>query len=326
MVKIFPSWLIVLAGAVLIPGHVTAGGTPEERPEYPLEIVATTGMIGDLVAHVVGEVGTVQVLMGSEVDPHLYRPTRADIGRMQNADIIFYNGLMLEGRMGDTLVQLARQKPVYAVSELVDENRFRLHDDYEEAYDPHLWMDVALWRDAVQVVVQALSEVDPTHADGFQSRGAAYAARLDELDAYIREIMASIPAGRRYLVTAHDAFGYFGDAYDIEVIGVQGMNTESEAGLEDINSLVRFIVEREISAVFAETTVPDRALGAVIEGAAAQDHRVVIGGELYSDAMGPTDTYEGTYIGMLDHNATTIVRALGGEAPTGGWNNRLSDN
>lgn len=228
--------------------------------------------------------------------------------------------------MGDTLVQLAREKPVYAVSELVDENRFRLHDDYEEAYDPHLWMDVALWRDAVQVVVQALSEVDPTHADDFQSRGEAYAARLDELDAYIQEIMASIPAERRYLVTAHDAFGYFGDAYDIEVIGVQGMNTESEAGLEDINSLVRFIVEREISAVFAETTVPDRALGAVIEGAAAQDHRVVVGGELYSDAMGPTGTYEGTYLGMLDHNATTIVRALGGEAPAGGWNNRLSDN
>ncbi len=316
---------VLLVFALLIPVPVAAGGTAEERPEYPRMIVATTGMIGDIVSYVAGDLGTVQVLMGSEVDPHLYRPTRADIGRMQNADIILYNGLMLEGRMGDTLVQLARQRPVYAVSELVDESLFREHDDYEEAYDPHLWMDVSLWMDAVQVVVTALSETDPSNADAYQARGDEYAERLAELDEYIREIMSSIPTGNRYLVTAHDAFGYFGDAYDIEVIGVQGMNTESEAGLEDINSLVRFIVEREISAVFAETTVPDRALGAVIEGAASNGHEVVVGGELYSDAMGPTGTYEGTYLGMLDHNATTIVRALGGEAPAGGLHGRLSE-
>ncbi|MEX2443970.1 MAG: zinc ABC transporter substrate-binding protein [Alkalispirochaeta sp.] len=323
--KIISIPAVLLVFALLIPVPVAAGGSAEERPEYPRMIVATTGMIGDIVSYVAGDLGTVQVLMGSEVDPHLYRPTRADIGRMQNADIILYNGLMLEGRMGDTLVQLARQRPVYAVSELVDESLFREHDDYEEAYDPHLWMDVSLWMDAVQVVVTALSETDPPNADAYQSRGNEYAERLAELHEYIREIMSSIPIGNRYLVTAHDAFGYFGDAYDIEVIGVQGMNTESEAGLEDINSLVRFIVEREISAVFAETTVPDRALGAVIEGAASNGHEVVVGGELYSDAMGPTGTYEGTYLGMLDHNATTIVRALGGEAPAGGLHGRLSE-
>lgn len=317
--------VLLLLWATVIPAHITAGGTAEERPEYPLTIVATTGMIGDIATHVAGELGSVQVLMGAEVDPHLYRPTRADIGRMQTADVILYNGLMLEGRMGDTLVQLARQRPVYAVSELVDENLFREHDDYEQAYDPHLWMDVSLWMDAVQVVVTALSETDPANADAYQDRGDEYAARLAELEAYIQEIMSSIPADRRYLVTAHDAFGYFGDAYDIEVIGVQGMNTESEAGLEDINSLVRFIVDREISAVFAETTVPDRALGAVIEGAASHGHEVEVGGELYSDAMGPAGSYEGTYIGMLDHNATTIVRALGGDAPAGGLHGRRGE-
>ncbi|TVQ25855.1 MAG: manganese transporter [Spirochaetaceae bacterium] len=303
-----------------------AGGGRESPPagrEGQLNIVATTGMIGDVVRNVAGDLATVHTLMGEDIDPHLFRPTRADVARMQAADIIFYNGLLLEGRMGDSLVQIGRTKPVFAVSERVDESLLLDDEEYEEAFDPHLWMDVSLWMKAVDVVADALAEIDPRNAGSFRANATAYRAELETLDAYVRRIAATVPAERRVLITAHDAFGYFGNAYGFEVRGVQGMSTESEAGLDDVNSLVSFVVERGISAVFAETTVPDRALSAVIEGAAARQHRVEIGGELFSDAMGAPGTYEGTYIGMIDHNATTIVRALGGSAPERGLHGRL---
>ena len=306
---------------------VVFGGGRTENPRalsYPYSIVATTGMIGDAVRAVVGERAAVNSLMGEDVDPHLYRPTRADVARMQAADIIFYNGLMLEGRMGDTLVQLARTKPVYAVTERIDHGVLLDDEEYEEAFDPHLWMDVSLWMRVVDVIVDAVSELDPVYASGYRARADEYRAELERLDAYVRSIVATIPEGKRVLITAHDAFGYFGAAYGLEVLGVQGISTESEAGIEDINTLVRFVVENQIAAVFTETTVPDRALGAVIEGARARGHAVTIGGDLFSDAMGSSGTYEGTYIGMIDHNATTIVRALGGTAPERGMNGMLS--
>lgn len=298
---------------------------PTDQPRsYPISVVATTGMIADIAASVGGDRTNVHPLMGTDIDPHLYRPTRSDVARMQRADIIFYNGLMLEGRMGDTLVQMARTRPVFAVSEAVDESLLLEDDEYEEAFDPHLWMDVSLWMRAVDVVVNALSEFDPDGAAEYRANADAYLAQLEELDAYVHEIMASIPENRRILITAHDAFGYFGDAYGVEVLGVQGISTESEAGLEDVNRLVNYIVENDVRAVFAETTVPDRAMMAIIEGAAARGHRVELGGELYSDAMGAPGSYEGTYIGMIDHNATTVVRALGGTAPERGLHGRLS--
>ncbi|GAB6090267.1 metal ABC transporter solute-binding protein, Zn/Mn family [Spirochaeta dissipatitropha] len=306
--------------------NLSAAGRQEGNTDssYPIKIVATTGMIGDLVSAVGAEHVIVEVLMGEEVDPHLYRPTRADIARMQNADLIFYNGLNLEGRMGDTLVQLARNKPVHAVSELIEESYLLDDEEYENAYDPHLWMDVSLWIRALEVVESVLKDYDPAHSEDFSRNTTAYREQLQKLDSYIREISATIPMENRVLLTAHDAFGYFGAAYNIEVFGVQGMSTESEAGLDDINQLVRMVSDRKIKAVFAESTVPDRALQAVIEGAQARGHNLVLGGELFSDAMGPAGSYEGTYIGMMDHNASTIVRALGGQAPDRGWKNRLS--
>ncbi len=322
--------IVVILIGLYIAVTLLACGVEEESAEaaaaaeYPIDIVATTGMVGDIVRQVVAQNGNVHVLMGEEIDPHLYRPTRADIARMQRADIIFYNGLHLEGRMGDTLVQLARTRPVFAVTELVDEAILLEDQEYEAAFDPHLWMDVSLWMKAVEVVTAALSELDPAGADEYRNNADGYLAELEALDSYVREIMATIPRERRILITAHDAFGYFGEAYDIEVIGVQGMSTESEAGLEEINSLVDYIVDREITAVFAETTVPDRALMAVIEGAGARGQRVQIGGELFSDAMGSAGSYEGSYVGMIDHNATTIVRALGGSAPERGLHGKLS--
>lgn len=317
------SFVLILATATVAP----AGGRseqPETERTYPISIVATTGMIGDIVTHVAGDRASVVTLMGEEVDPHLYRPTRADVARLQSADIIFYNGLMLEGRMGDILVQVGRSRPVYAVTELIDQSALLEDDEYEEAWDPHLWMDVRLWMEAVGVAVRALSEQDPHNASEYRDNADRYRAELEDLDQYVRGIVATIPESRRVLITAHDAFGYFGAAYGLEEIGVQGISTESEAGLEDINSLVRFIVDQGVTAVFAETTVPDRALQAVIEGAADRGHHVTIGGELFSDAMGPAGTYEGTYIGMIDHNATTIVRALGGDAPERGFRGLLS--
>lgn len=319
--------VIVVVIALLGASRLLAGGAPEDAASgavYPIDIVATTGMVGDIVANVVGTKGSVFVLMDDEIDPHLFRPTRADVARMQKADLIFYNGLNLEGQMGDTLVQLARTRPVFAVTELIGESVLLDHEEYDGAFDPHLWMDVALWMEAVEIVVSALSDFDPAGADYYRDNGDTYLLELEELDTYVRETIAGIPQERKFLVTAHDAFGYLGDAYGLEVVGVQGLSTESEAGLEDINSLVSFLVENRISAVFAETTVADRALTAVIEGAAARGHRVEIGGELFSDAMGPAGSYEGTYIGMLDHNATTIARALGGSPPTRGFRGRLA--
>ncbi len=321
---------LLIAGFMCLIGvsSVFAGGNSESAAadgiDGTIDIVATTGMIGDIVSNVAGDRGSVFVLMDDEVDPHLFRPTRSDVARMQQADIIFYNGLNLEGQMADTLVQLARSRPVFAVTELVD-NTAVLEDEEDDAYfDPHLWMDVSLWMRAVEQVVTAMNEFDPAGADDYRSNADEYLSELEELDAYAQEVIASIPAERRFLVTAHDAFQYLGQAYGIEVIGVQGISTESEAGLEDINGLVDFIVQNQITAVFAETTVADRALTAVLEGAADQGHEVTIGGELFSDAMGPAGTYEGTYIGMIDHNATTIAEALGGSAPAGGFRGRLS--
>jgi manganese/zinc/iron transport system substrate-binding protein len=321
---------LLIAGFMCFIGvsSVFAGGNSESAAadgiDGTIDIVATTGMIGDIVSNVAGDRGSVFVLMDDEVDPHLFRPTRSDVARMQQADIIFYNGLNLEGQMADTLVQLARSRPVFAVTELVD-NTAVLEDEEDDTYfDPHLWMDVSLWMRAVEQVVTAMNDFDPAGADDYRSNADEYLSELEELDAYAQEVIASIPAERRFLVTAHDAFQYLGQAYGIEVIGVQGISTESEAGLEDINGLVDFIVQNQITAVFAETTVADRALTAVLEGAADQGHEVTIGGELFSDAMGPAGTYEGTYIGMIDHNATTIAEALGGSAPAGGFRGRLS--
>jgi manganese/zinc/iron transport system substrate-binding protein len=320
----------LLASLVLLTCAVTLFGGGRSQPasrdvSLPMDVVATTGMVGDVVANVVGTRGSVFVLMDDEIDPHLFRPTRSDIARMQQAHMIFYNGLNLEGQMGDTLVQLARSRPVYAVTELIDESFLLDDEDYEGAFDPHLWMDVSLWIKAIDVVVNALSEFDPAGASYYATNAAQYRQELSALDEYVRQVLSTIPAQRRFLVTAHDAFGYLGEAYGLEVIGIQGLSTESEAGLQDINTIVDFLVTNQIPTVFSETTVADRALMAVIEGAAARGHRITIGGELFSDAMGPAGTYEGTYIGMMDHNATTIARALGGNPPGRGWRGMLAE-
>ena len=317
-------WIWVLGGVAVWLG-CTAQEIEETEISYPYRVVTTVGMIADLAREVGGEQADVRALIGEGVDPHLYNPTRSDVAALMGADIIFYNGLLLEGKMTDVLIRVGRGgKPVYAVTDLIAENYLLESDEMEGYHDPHVWMDVSAWMKALDVVRDALSEFDPTHADLYTERADAYRERMEELHDYAKAMIGTIPERNRILITAHDAFNYFGRAYDLEVLGIQGISTESEAGLQDINRLVDLIVERNIGAVFVETSVADKNVRALIEGARARGQTVRIGGTLFSDAMGPAGTYEGTYIGMIDHNVTTITRALGGEAPEQGLHGMLS--
>jgi len=291
---------------------------------YPYKVVTTVGMITDIVRHVAGPHADVQGLIGAGVDPHLYKPTRNDVAALGSADVIFYAGLMLEGKMADTLTRIGESRPVYAVTQLIEEQYLLSPDGMDGHHDPHVWMDVSAWMQAVKAVELSLREFDPTNADTYTANAATYLESLRQLHAYAQQVIGSIPEGGRVLITAHDAFNYFGRAYNIDVMGIQGLSTESEAGLEDIRRLVSLIVERDVKAVFVESSVPDKNVRALIEGAAARGNAVTIGGELFSDAMGPAGTYEGSYIGMIDHNVTTIAHALGGEAPERGLNHKLS--
>jgi manganese/zinc/iron transport system substrate-binding protein len=314
---------LIVAVVSVVTSLVAGVAAAEPAPRY--RVVATVGMVADVVRQVAGDRAEVVGLIGEGVDPHLYKPARADVIALSQADVIFYNGLMLEGKMGDVLVQVARRgKPVYAVTEAIREQSDYVLTDAEEHLDPHVWMDVGGWMRAVDVIADGLANFDPSHAEHYRARAAAYTEQLRELDAYAREVLGSIPEGQRVLVTAHDAFGYLGRAYGLEVRGIQGLSTESEAGVADIERLVTFLVQREIPAVFVETSVADKNVRALIEGTRARGHAVRVGGELFSDAMGPAGTYEGTYIGMIDHNVTTIARALGGTAPAGGMQGKLS--
>jgi manganese/zinc/iron transport system substrate-binding protein len=293
--------------------------------ELPYRVVATVGMVADIVRNVAGERAKVESLMGEGVDPHLYKPTRSDVAALQGADVVFYSGLLLEGKMADTLVRVARGgKPVHAVTEALDESYLLSPPGFQGHHDPHVWMDVSAWAKAVSVVAEALSVYDDEGKELYAANAERYAAELMKLHEYVRGIVSSIPREQRVLITAHDAFNYFGRAYDIEVLGIQGISTESEAGLEDINRLVDLIVKRGIRAVFVETSVADKNVRALVEGARSRGQEITIGGTLFSDAMGAAGTYEGTYMGMLDHNATVIASALGGEAPARGMQNRLT--
>lgn len=308
--------------AVLVALAPAARAQP--RAAGPLPVLATTGMIGDLVREIGAERTQVEVLMGAGVDPHLYRATREDVAKMLRADVVFYNGLLLEGKMSDAFVRVARAgKPVYAVTELLPEETLIEPDGAEGLFDPHVWMDPRAWSRAAELIAATLARHDPDGAAAFERNLRTLLARIAALDAYAEQVLATIPERQRVLITAHDAFNYFARRYGIDVEGIQGLSTESEAGVRRIQELVAMLAERRIPAVFTESSVPDRNVRALIEGAAARGHAVALGGELFSDAMGEPGTYEGTYIGMIDHNVTIIARALGGTAPERGFQNRL---
>lgn len=276
--------------------------------KYPIRAMATTGMVADLVRNIGGERLAVTQLMGEGVDPHLYKASPGDVSQLNRADMIFFSGLHLEGKMADVLERLGRKKPAVAVAEAIPRGR-RLEVG-ADLYDPHVWFDVALWRETIAAVEEALASFDPQHAQEYRERAEAYRQELAELDQECREQIGRIPPARRVLVTAHDAFHYFGRAYDLEVKAIQGISTQAEAGIKQINELVDFISERGIKAVFVETSVSERNIEALVEGCQARGHKVVIGGQLFSDAMGQPGTPEGTYAGMVRHNVNAIVKAL----------------
>lgn len=303
------------------------GAAALATPAFAMEkltIVATTGMIADTARRVGGDFVDVKGLMGPGVDPHSYRQTRSDIVAMTRADLVLFHGLYLEAQMEEFLHKLEKRVHVRAVTDTIPRDILRVHPTYEDKFDPHVWMVPDIWKHCVAQIRDVMIEARPDMAEAFAANAEALLQELDGLHSYAKTASATVPDGSRVLVTAHDAFGYFGRAYDFEVLGIQGISTQSEAGLNRIGELVDVLVERQLSAVFVESSVSDRSIRALSEGAAAQGHNVIIGGELFSDAMGALGTYEGTYPGMIDHNVTVIANALGGHTSERGLAGKLS--
>lgn len=288
-----------------------AGCANETQPESTrLFVIATTGMIGDAVRRIAADNIQLATLMGPGVDPHLYKATAGDLDLLKGADIVIYNGLNLEAKMAEILKKMSRGVTTIAVGEAIPDSLLRYPTYFEGHPDPHIWFDVSLWQLAVQRIGEALIEADSAHADIYRANLNAYLRDLAELHQWTAAQMNQIPEERRVLVTAHDAFGYFGRAYGIEVLGLQGISTVTEAGLYDVTEMVNLLVKRRIPAVFVESSVPQKAIQSVVEGSLARKHQVRIGGELFSDAMGTEGTPEGTYPGMVRHNVNSIVEAL----------------
>ncbi len=303
--------LIVLASFLFSACSTPSGASDLPIAERPINVVTTTGMIADIVINIGGDRVQVQALMGPGIDPHLYKPTASDVTRLENADVVFYNGLHLEGRMVEVFEKMeASGKATHAVASEIDTNILQESPLYEGQFDPHIWFDVTLWKFAVEKVAKDLSALDPTSRDLYETNAQNYLAQLDELHTYVREQIATVPESSRVLVTAHDAFGYFGAQYGVEVRGLQGTSTAAEAGAADVQALAAFLAEREIKAIFVESSVPPATIEAVQKATQAQGWDVQIGGQLFSDAMGQAGTPEGTYIGMVKFNVDTVVKAL----------------
>jgi len=274
------------------------------------KIVVTTSIIGDAIEHIVGDSAQVIKLMGPGVDPHAYKATPRNVQDLSRADIIFYNGLHLEGKMADVLAKFSKRKPVFAASDGIDTAQYLGDFKYVDGLDPHIWFDVLLWKQAILYMSERLQQLDTLSAAYYQENTEKYVQQLDELHEKIQKLIQEIPKNQRVLITAHDAFTYFGRAYGIEVRGLQGISTVEECGLRDITDLVEFIIKRNIKAIFPENSVPNKPLRAVVEGCKKRGHVVTLGQELYSDALGEKDTWPGTYIGMVSMNVQTIVDAL----------------
>lgn len=306
--------------AVFAGGCDTSEATPNASGK--IRVVATVAMVGDVAAAVGGEDVQVITLMGTSVDPHLHRPTRDDLRELENADIVFYAGYHLEGKMAEVLHDLAGRKPSVAVAERT--GLAVKADDGTDSYDPHLWMDPGRWKNTADVIAEELGRLRPEKKAELAQRAQAFKGQCDALVTYGTQVIGTVPEHQRVLVTSHDAFRYFRMAFGVRELSLQGLSTESEASLQKINSVVNEVVRLKLPAVFIESSVPPKSVQALIDACRSQGHEVRIGGELFSDAMGQEGTYEGTYIGMIDHNLTTIVRALGGTAPERGLNGKLT--
>lgn len=305
--------------AILPAGLLLFGCTGEKKTGRAdlsgrtIRVVATTGMIADLVTNIGGERVEVTALMGPGIDPHLYKASERDVIHMGEADIIFYNGLHLEGAMAEVLERMNSRTPTAAVASEIDQSALIAAPEFKGAPDPHIWFDVSLWMKAADVVYRRMAAIDSAHAAIYGANHAAYQSRLEELHAYVTAKVQAVPEDKRVLITAHDAFNYFGRAYGFEVRGLQGISTLSEAGTADVQDLATFIALRKIPALFVESSVPVRSIEAVRAAVKAKGFEVAIGGRLFSDAMGNPGTPEGTYVGMVRYNIDTIVAALLGE-------------
>lgn len=308
---------LALLSLILIPLLVACGQPAAERSadlsQRQINVVSTIGMITNIVEIVGGERVQVTGLMGAGVDPHLYKASEGDVSRMANADLIFYNGLHLEAKLGEVFEKMEGRVKSVAVTDGMDRAALLAPPEFEGAYDPHVWFDVSLWVKAVEQVRDTLLEMDPEHAALYRSNAESYLLELQELHNYVIAQAEKVPAEQRVLITAHDAFNYFGQAYGFEVRGLQGISTAAEAGTADVQALAEFIVARKIPAIFVESSVSPRTIEAVQAAVEAKGFQVKIGGELFSDAMGNPGTPEGTYVGMVRHNIDTIVGSLLGE-------------
>ena len=296
---------------------VLSGCSQQTSTSDTLNVVSTTGMINDIVKNVGGSHVEAVGLMGAGVDPHLYKASEGDVSLLSSADIIFYNGLHLEAKMTDILEKMGEQRSVVAVTNHLDRAILRTPPEFNGQYDPHVWFDVTLWMKAVEQVRDTLVEKDPANADEYQQNTAVYLKKLEELHVYVQKQANTISPEQRVLVTAHDAFGYFGRQYGFDVKGLQGISTASEAGAKDVSQLADFIAERKLNAIFVESSVPQKNVEALQEASHSRGWDVAIGGQLYSDAMGDAGTFEGTYIGMVTANINTIANALKGKGESG---------
>ncbi len=304
-------FIALLTGLVSCSREEGDGGVKNSAGSGVLNLVATTGMITDIAQVVGGEHVKVRGLMGPGVDPHLYKASAGDVALLSGADLIFYNGLHLEGKMSEIFEQMKKRGiDTVAVTDSIDRSLLETPPQFEGNYDPHVWFDVTMWMKAVETVRDTLISTDPANAIEYRANTEAYLTELSALNEYVQSKANLLPEDKRVLITAHDAFSYFGRRYGFEVKGLQGISTVSEAGTQDVQNLAAFIVERRIPAIFVESSVPPKFIEAVQAAVEAKGFDVKVGGSLYSDAMGNPGTPDGTYIGMVRHNIDTIVGAL----------------
>lgn len=275
-----------------------------------IKVVTTTNIIADLVLEIGGDKVFLQSLMGPGVDPHLYKASEGDVSRLFNADIVFYNGLHLEGKLADVFEKMKSRKQMVGLGDLLPKDQLISSENFGGNYDPHVWFQVASYKEFAATVAKELTNLDPENADFFAENNKRYQKELDELENDLRAIIQDLPEDKRILVTAHDAFSYFGKTYGFQVVGLQGISTATEAGVRDVRELSDFIIENKVKSIFIESSVPRRTIEALQAAVLAKNHQVTIGGTLYSDSLGNPGTDEGTYIGMFKYNVETIVNAL----------------
>tara|TARA_B100000949_G_scaffold35672_1_gene29572 strand:- start:4797 stop:5759 length:963 start_codon:yes stop_codon:yes gene_type:complete len=293
---------------ILLTFTFSCKNTPEDNGK--IKVVTTTTMLTDLVSEIGGDHVSLQGLMGAGVDPHLYKASEGDVSKLYGADIIFYSGLHLEGKLVDVFEKMEGKKNTVSLGDRLPKDELIPSEYFASNYDPHVWFNIQFFKQFAQIVTEELSKADPANAESYSENNKKYQKKLDALESEIKSTIATLPEENRILVTAHDAFNYFGKAYGFQVVGLQGISTATEAGVKDVQNLSEFIIKNNIKAIFVESSVPRRTIEALQQAVLSKKHNVEIGGSLYSDALGNPGTVEGTYIGMFKYNVNTIVNAL----------------